>query len=105
MAQKKSDLKVEGTWVFTAEEAPAEYHTGDLVIGRNGKELTGEIVFGEQYKVPLQEVKLVDNVLTFKAYIDGEPIEVMNEVSGDEMKGKVTTSEGFLELSAKRKTE
>ena len=105
LAQKKSDIKVIGTWVFTAQDAPVEYSTGDLVISQEGKELKGEIIFGEQYKVPLQEVKLVDNVLTFKAYIDGEPIEVKNEIIKDEMKGEVSTSDGTLEISAKRKTK
>ncbi len=104
-AQKNSTIKVEGTWVFSAPEAQAEYSTGDLVISREGKELTGEIVFGGEYKIPLHEVKLVDNVLTFKAYIDGESIEVKNEITKDEMKGKVSYSEGSLEISAKRKKE
>ena len=103
LAQKKSDVKVKGTWEFTAQEAPVEYSTGDLVISQEGKELKGEIVFGEQYKVSLHEVKLVDNVLTFKAYIDGESVNVRNEITKDEMKGEVTTSEGTLQITAKRK--
>ena len=105
MAQKNSETLIEGTWVFLAQDAPSEYQTGDLVISRNGKELSGEIVFSEQYKVPLREVKYADNVLTFKAYIEGDLIEVKNEVARDEMKGKVSYSDGSLELTAKRKTE
>jgi len=102
-AQKKSDVKVKGTWEFTAQDAPEEYSTGDLVISQEGKELKGEIVFSDQYKVALHEVNLMDNVLTFKAYIEGEPISVKNEITKDEMKGEVTTSDGTLQITAKRK--
>ncbi len=44
-AQKKIDPT--GTWTFSAEEAPYEYNSGDIVIGKDGKEYTAKIVFGE----------------------------------------------------------
>ena len=103
-AQKKSDIKkVTGTWEFNAPEAPPEYSTGDLVISKDGKELAGEIVFSEYYKIQVHDMKLEGNVLTFRAYIEGETITVENEITDDDMKGKVSYSEGTLELTARRK--
>jgi len=101
-AQMKSDVKPEGTWAFSAQDAPYEYSTGDLVITREGKELKGEIVFSEYNKVKAYDMKLENNVLTFKAYIEGEVINSKNTITKDEMKGKVNYSEGTIEFTAKR---
>ena len=102
-AQKKSDVKPEGTWTFSAQDAPYEYSKGDLVITLEGNELKGEIVFSEYNKVKVQDLKLEENVLTFKAYIEGEVIYSKNTIIKDEMNGKVSYSEGTIEFSAKRK--
>jgi len=45
-SQKKADPV--GTWSFYADEAPYEYNSGDIVIGKDGKEYTAKIVFGLQ---------------------------------------------------------
>ena len=101
-AQKKSDVKPEGTWTFTAPDAPYEYSTGDIVISREGKELKGEFVFSEHYKLKVHDLKLEDDVLTFKAYIEGEVIYAKATITKDELKGKVSYSEGIVDISAIR---
>ena len=102
-AQKKSDVKPEGTWTYSAMDAPYEYSKGDLVISLEGKELQGELVFSESYKVALQEIKLKDDSLTFKAYIEGYLITSKIGITKDEMKGEVTSPEGIIGFSANRK--
>ena len=102
-AQKKSDVKPEGTWTFTAPDAPYEYSTGDIVITKEGKELKGEIVFSEYYKLKVHDLKLEADVLTFKAYVEGDVIYTKATLTKDEMKGKVSYSEGTMDISAKRK--
>ncbi len=102
-AQKKSDVKPIGTWTFSAPDAPYEYSTGDLVITKEGDELMGELVFSEYYKLKLHDLKFEDNVLSFKAYIEGDVIYAKNTITKDEMKGKVSYSEGTLDFSAKKK--
>jgi hypothetical protein len=102
-AQNKSDKKLIGTWTFSAPEAPYEYSTGDLVITKEEKELKGELVFSEYYKLKVHDLKLEDNIFSFKAYVEGEVIYAKNTITKDEMKGKVSYSEGTLEFSAKKK--
>ncbi len=102
-AQKKSNDKLVGTWIFSAPDAPYEYSTGDLVITMEEEELQGELVFSEYYKLKLHDLKLEDEVLSFKAYIEGDVIYVKNTITKDEMKGKVSYSEGTLDFSAKKK--
>ena len=102
-AQKKSNDKLVGTWTFSAPDAPYEYSTGDLVVTVEEEELQGELVFSEYYKLKLHDLKLEDEVLSFKAYIEGDVIYVKNTISKDEMKGKVSYSEGTLDFSAKKK--
>ena len=102
-AQSKSDLKAVGTWAFSAPEAPYGYDTGDIVITMDGKELAGEIVFSEYYKLKVQNLKLEKNVLTFKAYVEGETINTKVTLTKDDMKGNVTFSEGTMPITAKRK--
>ena len=102
-AQNKSDQKALGTWAFSAQEAPYGYTNGDIVITKDGKELAGEIVFSEYYKIKVQNLKLENKVLTFKTNLEGESINVKVTITKDDMKGFVTFSEGTLPITAKRK--
>ena len=102
-AQSKSELKAVGTWAFSAPDAPYGYDTGDIVITTEGKKLAGEIVFSEYYKLKVQDLKVEKNVLTFKAYVEGETIHTKATLTKDELKGNVSFSEGTLPITAKRK--
>ena len=104
-SQTKSKINPEGTWAFTAPEAPYEYSTGDFVITLDGKELKGELVFSEYYKVPVQDLKLENDSLTFRAYVEGTLIYSKNKITNDEIKGAVSSSEGIIQFTAKRKQE
>ena len=104
-SQTKSKINPEGTWAFTAPEAPYEYSTGDFVITLDGKELKGELVFSEYFKVPVQDLKLENDSLTFRANVEGNLIYSKNKITYDEIKGAVSSSEGIIQFTAKRKQE
>ena len=102
-AQKKADPV--GTWSFYADEAPYEYNSGDIVVGKDGKEYTAKIVFGEYYELKGQSVKLEDDVLSFKVYIEGEAIYIKATVKDDSLDGTASYSEGTITVKAERKKE
>ena len=102
-AQKNSNLKPEGTWTFTAPDAPYEYSKGDIVITKEGQELEGELIFSEYSKTKLNDLKLENDILTFNVYVEGSLVKINVTVTKNEMTGKVTHPEGTLEISAERK--
>ena len=104
-SQSRQNINPVGTWTFTAPDAPVDYSRGDFVIIQDGEELKGELVFSEYYKIPVQELKLVADTLTFRAYVEGTVIYSTNIITHDTIKGRVSTSEGIIEFSARRKEE
>ena len=52
-AQKKVDPT--GTWTYEASAAPYEYSSGDIVVTKEAKDFTVEIVLGE-YKTKAEKV-------------------------------------------------
>jgi len=102
-SQKKADPV--GTWSFYADEAPYEYNSGDIVIGKDGKEYTAKIVFGEYYELKAHSVKFEGDVLSFKVYIEDEAVYIKGTVKGDILDGKASYSEGTITVKAERKKE
>ncbi len=102
-AQKTAKVEPEGTWAFTAQEAPYEYSKGNIVISKDGKELQGNMVFSEYHKVKAHNMALEGKVLTFKVYIEGESVNIKSTLTKDEMQGTATYSEGSISFTAKRK--
>ncbi len=97
--------KVEGTWHFNAPDAPYDYQTGDIVIKKENGKYTGTIVFSEYYKLETKDFKVVKNVVSFKAYVEGDVIYFKGTVKGKKMDGKVSYSEGTLNISAEKVTK
>jgi hypothetical protein len=91
-----------GTWHFNAPDAPYEYSTGDIVITKKDGKYNAEIVYSEYYKMETKDFKLVDNVITFKAYIEGDVIYFKGKIVKDKIEGKVSYSEGTLPVTAER---
>ena len=102
-AQKKADPV--GTWSFNAPDAAYEYSSGDFVIGKEGKEYTAKIVYGESYEIKGQNVVLEKDQLTFKVYIEGEPINIKGTVTKETINGTATYSEGTISFKAEKKKE
>jgi len=100
-AQKK--VNPTGTWTFKAAEAPYEYNSGDIVIGKDGKEYTAKIVFGEYYEVKASSVKYEKNELSFRVYIEGESIYVKGTVGKETIDGTASYSDGTISYKAEKK--
>jgi hypothetical protein len=100
-AQKKVDPT--GTWNYEATMAPYEYSSGDIVIEKDGKDYTVQIVLGEYYKVKGEKVVYEKNELSFVVYIEGEAIDIKATVEKEEMKGTASYSDGDIPITAKKK--
>lgn len=101
-AQKKVDPV--GTWSFNAPDAAYEYSSGDIVIGKDGKEYTAKIIYGD-YEIKGQDVVLEKDQLTFTVYIEGEPISIKGTVTKETITGKASYTDGILSFTAERKKE
>jgi len=100
-AQKKVDPT--GTWTYSANEAPYEYSSGDLVIAKEGKDYTVQIILGEYYKVKASSVTYEKNELSFSVYIEGESVSVKVTVEKEDMKGTASYTDGTIPVTAKKK--
>jgi hypothetical protein len=102
-AQKKADPV--GTWTFYAESAPYEYHSGDIVIGKEGRDYTVKIVFGENYEITGRDVVLEEDQLSFKVTLEGETVNIKGTVAKEAINGTASYSEGTISFEAERKKE
>jgi hypothetical protein len=100
-AQQKVDPV--GTWSYVANDAPYEYSKGDIVISKEGEEYKAEIKLGEYYKIKASNVEYKDNVLSFRAYIEGETVTVNSTMEKDKFKGTASYSEGTIKVSGTKK--
>ena len=100
-AQKKVDPT--GTWTYEATQAPYEYSSGDIVVTKDGKEYTIEIVLGEYYKMKGEKVVYDKNELSFAIYIESESVEIKVTVEKEAMTGTASYSEGTIPITAKKK--
>lgn len=100
-AQKKVDPT--GTWTYEAPMAPYEYSSGDIVIDKDGKDYTVQIVLGEYYKLKGEKVAYENNELSFMAYIEGESIAIKMTVEKAEMKGTASYTDGDIPVTAQKK--
>ncbi len=100
-AQKKVDPV--GTWEYTADQAPYEYSSGDIVVSKEGKDLEVEIVLGEYYKVKGNDVTYEKNVLSFKVYIESESVSIEATMQKDSFEGKASYTDGTIPVTGKKK--
>lgn len=95
----QSDLV--GTWQYTVASAPLEYSTGVLSIVKDDGEyavqvqLTGGTLKGENVSVD-------GNTIRFKVNIEGGMVSVELAVTGDEITGTSSSSEGIYTIEGER---
>ena len=100
-AQKKVDPT--GTWTYEASAAPYEYSSGDIVVTKEAKDYTVEMVLGEYYKMKGEKVVYEKNELSFDVYVDTETVEIKMTVEKEAMTGTASYSEGSIPITAKKK--
>lgn len=84
---------VTGKWKMTANTPDGNTHNVDLVVKEDSGKLAGELV-SERGALPIQDVALNGDELTFKLILDVGPIPFKLKVDGDTMKGTITTPDG-----------
>ncbi len=100
-AQKKMDPT--GTWTYEASQAPYEYSSGDIVVSKEGKEYTVQIVLGEYHKMKAEQVAFENNELSFTVFIDGESVDIKMTVGKESMEGNASYSDGTIPITTKKK--
>ncbi len=100
-AQKKMDPT--GTWTYEASQAPYEYSSGDIVVAKEGKEYSVQIVLGEYYKLKAEKVVYENNELAFTVFIDGESVDIKMTVGKESMEGSASYSDGTIPITTKKK--
>jgi len=96
-----------GTWKFAAPYAPEGYSSGTIVIGYAEKKDTATMSFGSgEYKLPGENVKVVNDSVLFSIFLEGQDIKVMLRVESDTlMSGKAVYSEGEVPLTLNKAAE
>lgn len=84
---------VAGKWKMTANAPDGNTYNVDLVVKDDGGKLAGSLE-SERGSMPLQEVTLNNDELTFKLVMDTGPIPFKLKVDGDTMKGSLTLPDG-----------
>ncbi|MFY0651361.1 MAG: hypothetical protein JXQ96_04980 [Cyclobacteriaceae bacterium] len=92
----------EGSWKYEAPNAPYEYSKGKLLVEKaSGSDYSVTIVINDS-KLKARNIQYSGSELTFSAYVEGEYISVKLLVEEDKMNGKVSYSEGQLDVSANK---
>ena len=90
-----------GTWKFEAPYAPEGYTSGMIVVGMAEKKHTATMSFtGNDYNLPGENVKNVNDSLYFSIFLEGQDIQVLLKIENEnKMSGKAVYSEGEVPLT------
>ncbi len=90
-----------GSWKFEAPYAPEGYTSGMIVVGMAEKKHTATMSFtGNEYKLPGENVKNVNDSLYFSIFLEGQDIKVLLKIENEsKMSGKAVYSEGEVPLT------
>jgi hypothetical protein len=94
--------EVTGKWKYQVPQAPYGYQEGMLILAEKENKLEGEVKFSDGYKIKLKDISFQDGQLKFGLYIDYEYVKVEASVEDSKMKGSVISSEGKMNLTAKK---
>lgn len=102
--QNSNKINPVGTWKFAAPYAPEGYSSGKIVVGFAEQKHTTTMSFtGNEYKLPGDNVKTVNDSIMFSVFLEGQDIKVMLKmVSDTNMTGKAVYSEGEVPLALSR---
>jgi len=106
--QGKSKFKPEGKWKFEAPAAPEGYTFGTMEVTFAEKKYAVAMGLpgGGDYKLPGEQVKFENDILSCKLFIEGEEISISLKPEGnDKMTGKATYSGGDIPLTCDREKE
>lgn len=91
-----------GSWQFNVQQAPWEYNKGAIEIDYNDGEYTGKVVFHTGREIPIQEIQVEEDSVTFDVVVDGYDVKAVCTIATDKLNGYVVTLEGNMDFVANR---
>jgi len=93
-----------GEWIYEVSESPEEYKTGSLIFSEKEGEIVCivKVAAGE---LPTSSLKIEDKKITFTAYVDGSPVNVLLTLEDNQLNGTVESPEGPKEIKALKKIQ
>jgi hypothetical protein len=90
-----------GTWKFEAPYAPEGYTSGTIIVGNEEQKTSATMSFtGNEFKIPGENVKALNDSILFTVYIQGQDVKVMLKMDTEiKMSGKAVYSEGEVPLT------
>ncbi len=100
----KDPMKIyEGTWKFTAEQAPFGYQAGTMTFEIKENKLTGYLKFSEtEYIIEFQNIEINDGGITLEITVEYEQVPINASVKDDILTGTAASPEGPVSFSATR---
>jgi hypothetical protein len=93
----------EGTWKFTAEQAPFGYQAGSIIFEIKGDTLTGYLKFADSdYVIEFQNIEINDKGMNFGITVEYEQVSMKVSVNDNVFTGTAEYSSGLINFSATR---
>ena len=93
-----------GNWKYSAENVPYEYARGILFISKKEGQLEVVVALsGRELKA--QDVKVMEDSLTFSLNLEGQLVSVSITVDGDKISGKASSEDGIFNLKGERRLD
>ncbi|WP_460544078.1 hypothetical protein [Echinicola sediminis] len=93
----------QGTWVYKCSEAPYPYHAGTLTISEKNKKTAVKVTFNDGHSLSGKNISIKDGKLSFEIWVEGNVTKTTLEKKGENLVGKVSSSEGPMSLTASKK--
>ncbi|MFT7035564.1 MAG: hypothetical protein ACJA2S_004088 [Cyclobacteriaceae bacterium] len=91
-----------GTWTYKVPLAPEQYVNGELIVAKEKSEYTVKFRINGQ-ELQARNVKYVGTDLTFATYVENEYVTFKMKVGEKSMTGKVSYSEGTMDMTCAKK--
>lgn len=93
-----------GNWVYTVEDVSPEYSSGILHITKRNGGLSVEVALNAG-RLRGEQVKIVDNAMSFTVNVEGQIVAVKLTVAGNKISGTGSSSEGTFKLTGTKRAE
>jgi len=96
-----SDMKMVGSWEYSAPDAPYEYQEGEIHFLLQDDKLVGFVSI-DGYKIELEDVVVKGDNVTCEVYVEGESVTLELKFKKKSFTGTASYSEGTLEFTGKK---
>ena len=96
-----SDMKMVGSWEYSAPDAPYEYQEGEIHFLMQEDKLVGFVSI-DGYKIELEDVIVKGDKVTCEVYVEGESVTLELKFKKKSFTGTASYSEGTLDFSGKK---